>query len=37
VLCVLLAMATIALYSPVIGHSFVVFDRDYPQRRIGIL
>ena len=30
VLCVLLAMATIALYSPVIGHSFVVFDdRDY--------
>jgi protein O-mannosyl-transferase len=28
--CVLLALVTIALYSPVIGHSFVVFDdRDY--------
>jgi tetratricopeptide (TPR) repeat protein len=30
VLCVLLAMATIGLYSPAIGHSFVVFDdREY--------
>src|ERR1035438_3165987 len=30
VLCVLLAAATIALYIPVTGHSFVVFDdRDY--------
>ena len=30
VLCVLLAGVTIALYSPVIGHSFVVYDdRDY--------
>jgi len=29
-LCVLLAMATIGLYSPAIGHSFVVFDdREY--------
>ena len=29
-LCVLLALATIALYSPVMGHSFVVLDdRDY--------
>ena len=28
--CVLLAAATIALYSPVVGHSFVVFDdHDY--------
>ena len=28
--CVLLAGLTVALYSPVIGHSFVVFDdRDY--------
>src|ERR1039458_2851496 len=26
VLCVLLAAVTIALYSPVIGHSFIVFD-----------
>ena len=30
VFCVLLAAATIALYSPVIGHSFIVWDdRDY--------
>jgi tetratricopeptide (TPR) repeat protein len=30
VLCVLLAAATIALYSPVIGHSFLVWDdQDY--------
>ncbi len=30
VLCVLLAAVTLALYSPVIGHSFVVLDdRDY--------
>ena len=30
VLCVLVAAATTALYSPVIGHSFLVFDdRDY--------
>jgi protein O-mannosyl-transferase len=30
ILCVLLAVVTIALYSPVVGHSFVVFDdRDY--------
>jgi protein O-mannosyl-transferase len=30
VLCVLLAAATIALYSPVLGHSFVLWDdRDY--------
>jgi protein O-mannosyl-transferase len=29
-LCVLLALATVALYSPVIGHSFVVLDdREY--------
>ena len=28
VLCVLLAAVTIALYSPVIGHSFVVLDDD---------
>jgi protein O-mannosyl-transferase len=30
ILCLLLAGATIALYCPVIGHSFIVFDdRDY--------
>jgi protein O-mannosyl-transferase len=30
VLCVLLALAAIALYTPVIGHSFIVLDdRDY--------
>ena len=30
ILCFLLAAVTVALYSPVIGHSFVVFDdRDY--------
>src|SRR5271154_5724095 len=30
ILCVLLAAVTIALYSPVIGHSFIVLDdREY--------